>query len=373
MEFAIYSGDLIRGTLRTPTNIEVSSKGFGVGIGRRTQHPWSTIRSIDIHGPSSATSRVTATRVATLGVFALAAKKSTTETVVIVTLTSGTNITVAFRKKTEPEVRSIIAPFLGEINKSTQLPKTAAISKQTTNSNISKSKADQILEIGELFKQDLIDKAEFEELKAEIFAKPNKTDIHETTENTGQIENKTDELINLRSPEKLFMKSQNEQEFPEPIGIGIQKFNKQMKQEILQTLLQYSCTNESAINLERSFKFVPHHEFFYITTAHDHELVMNELTKFGCQVKAYKLNEEDLEWMISCGYWKGTIHQAPKESTSISSQNVQTNQPIEVSPSKPKSRTNTYDQIEIALAKFKDGLLSEDEFLELKNKLLTDN
>ena len=180
-------------------------------------------------------------------------------------------------------------------------------------------------------------------------------------------------MIDFRSPEDLFIKSENEQEHLEPIGIGIQKFNKQMKQEILQTLFQYSCTNESATNLERSFKFVPHDEFFYVTTAHDHELVMNELAKFGCKVKAFKLKEEDLEWMINCGYWKGTIHQTPEESNSKSSQNVQTDQPIEVNPSKPKSRTNIYDQIEIALTKFKNGQLSEDEFLKIKNKLLTDN
>jgi len=169
MAFAVHAGELLNGSSKKPTNIEVSVVGIGVGAFKRTMHPWSTISDVAIDGPSSHTSRVTATRLVTLGVFALAAKKSTSETLVILTLTSGQVITVMFTKKSEPEVRAIFAPHLGRIAKQTTPVVTTNLNPVQVQVPIStKSKTEQLMDLGELLEKGLISESEFLDLKTEI-------------------------------------------------------------------------------------------------------------------------------------------------------------------------------------------------------------
>ena len=165
MAFGVYFADLLDGSSRRPTNIEVSIRGFGIGFGfkKLTTHPWSAISDITIDGPSSNTSRVTATRLMTLGVVALAAKKSTSETLVIVTLTSGQVITVMFTGKSEPEVRAIFAPHLGRISKSVE-----AVATINPSSNATESKTEQLKDLSELLEKGVINNQEFLDLKSEI-------------------------------------------------------------------------------------------------------------------------------------------------------------------------------------------------------------
>jgi ribosomal protein L7/L12 len=165
----IHAGELLNGSSKKPTNIEVSVVGVGIGTFKRTMHPWSTISDVTIDGPSSNTSRVTATRLVTLGVFALAAKKSTSETLAIITLTSGQVITVMFTKKSEPEVRAIFAPHLGRIAKRAEpAPSTIFNPVQTPNPILAKSKTEQLTDLGELLEKGLISESEFLDLKSEI-------------------------------------------------------------------------------------------------------------------------------------------------------------------------------------------------------------
>lgn len=163
MDGWVYAGKLLDGASRRTTNIEVSSVGVGIGPFKRTMYPWSLISDVAIDGPSSKTSRITATRLATLGVFALAAKKSTAETLVIITLTSGQIITVMFLRKSEPEVHAIFTPHLGRIPKLAE--PVATISPCPISSE---SQIEQLKDLSELLEKGMIDNQEFLDLKSKI-------------------------------------------------------------------------------------------------------------------------------------------------------------------------------------------------------------
>jgi len=163
MDGWVHAGQLLNGASRRTTNIEVSSVGVGIGPFKRTMYPWSSISDVTIDGPSSKTSRVTATRLVTLGVFALAAKKSTSETLAIITLTSGQIITVMFTKKSEPEVRAIFTPHLGRISKLAEPAATVNFSPISSESRIK-----QLKDLSELLEKGLINNQEFLDLKSEI-------------------------------------------------------------------------------------------------------------------------------------------------------------------------------------------------------------
>jgi hypothetical protein len=168
-EKSVYQGETVRGGSRMPTNIEVNETGIGIGVLKKTMHPWSSISEITIDGPESRQSRVTATRLATVGVFAFAAKKNTSETLVIITLKSEEVITVVFNKKAEPEVRAIFAPHLRKITNINQSSsQTNQVASVSVTPQTPKSKAEQIKEIGELYDRGLIDLNEFQDLKLEI-------------------------------------------------------------------------------------------------------------------------------------------------------------------------------------------------------------
>ena len=149
-----HDGQLLVGSSKKQTNIEVSAEGVGIRQGLKiVVTPWSSISEITIDGPSSKTSRVTATRLVALGVFALAAKKSTSETLVIITLNSGQVVTVMFTKKSEPEVKAIFAPYIGRIAKQAEPVMT---------------KTELLKDLNELYKEGLISDIEFLNLKNEI-------------------------------------------------------------------------------------------------------------------------------------------------------------------------------------------------------------
>ena len=173
-EFTVHQGEMLSGSSRRPTNIEVNETGIGIGAFKRTMHPWSEISEVAIDGPETSQSRVTATRLVTLGVLALAAKKTTSETLVIVTLRSGEVITMMFNKKTEPEVKAIFAPHLRKISANQDKPVTAS-PKPLQNKPIqpSKTRIEQLRELRDLLERGLIDENEFRDLKSELFQSNN--------------------------------------------------------------------------------------------------------------------------------------------------------------------------------------------------------
>lgn len=173
-EFTIHQGEMLSGSSRRPTNIEVNETGIGIGAFKRTMHPWSEISDVAIDGPETSQSRVTATRLVTLGVFALAAKKTTSETLVIVTLKTGEVITMMFNKKTEPEVKAIFAPHLRKISANQDKPVTTN-PKTLQNKPVptSKTRIEQLRELRDLLERGLIDENEFRDLKSEMFQSNN--------------------------------------------------------------------------------------------------------------------------------------------------------------------------------------------------------
>jgi hypothetical protein len=192
-EMSVFQGELIRNGSRKPTNIEINDTGITIGVIKKSIYLWSSISEITIDGPDSRQSRVTATRLATVGVFAFAAKKNTSETLVIISLCSGEVITVIFNKKAEPEVKAIFAPHLKKIaTLDDSAGKDNQIGLPTEVLQSPRSKAEQIKEIGELLDRGLIDKNEFQELKIEILkTNPSET---EQLELSKQFEHERSEI-----------------------------------------------------------------------------------------------------------------------------------------------------------------------------------
>ena len=182
-KFTIYQGELIVGGSRKPTNVEVNEEGVGIGAFKRTVYPWSEISEVIIDGPQSRQSRVTATRLVALGVFALAAKKNTTETLTVISLKSGQVITVMFNRKSELEVKAIFAPFKGLMNARIVNHRVEAeIALQTDNSKTSKSRTEQLRELSELLDRGLIDQNEFMDLKTELLNSGNSKSQEESAD-----------------------------------------------------------------------------------------------------------------------------------------------------------------------------------------------
>jgi hypothetical protein len=168
-EFTIHQGELVSGSSRRPTNIEVNETGIGIGAFKRTMHAWPEISEVIIDGPQSRQSRVTATRLVALGVFALAARKNTTETLVTICLKTDRVITVMFNKKSEIEVKAIFARYAGrlstpEVDQSGPVKDVLPIDGSKT----SKSRAEQLNDLFVLLDRGLIEEHEFFDLKAEI-------------------------------------------------------------------------------------------------------------------------------------------------------------------------------------------------------------
>lgn len=168
-ELTIHQGELVNGSARRPTNIEVNEIGIGIGVFKRTMHAWSEISEVVIDGPQSRQSRVTATRLVALGVFALAARKNTTETLVTICLKSDQVITVIFNKKSEIEVKAIFARYSGRLSS----PETDQnVSKEAVLPfdalKTSKSRTEQLNDLMVLLDRGLIEEHEFLDLKSEI-------------------------------------------------------------------------------------------------------------------------------------------------------------------------------------------------------------
>ena len=168
-ELTIHQGELVNGSSRRPTNIEVNETGIAIGAFKRTMHAWSEISEVIIDGPQSHQSRVTATRLVAIGVFALAARKNTTETLVTICLKTDQVITVMFNKKSEIEVKAIFARYAGRLS-------TPGANQSIPNKNVlpvessktSKSRTEQLNDLFVLLDRGLIEEHEFLDLKSEI-------------------------------------------------------------------------------------------------------------------------------------------------------------------------------------------------------------
>lgn len=86
--------------------------------------PWSQIAGLEVEGSGQA-SRVTATRLVTLGVFALAAKKKHKSAYLTVSLVGGGDVVFEIDKLTGPELRGRLAPAFALVPTASVAPATA--------------------------------------------------------------------------------------------------------------------------------------------------------------------------------------------------------------------------------------------------------
>lgn len=156
MKKSTYTVELVEGKKRTATNLEISEAGMAMDAFRKTLIPWSEVSSIDIEGPENLNTRVTATRLLTLGVFAFAAKKKTGETLVMFTFKSGEPKAVMFKNLNSGEIRTIFAPIM------------RLLSTEETAESPSSSPVQQIKEMAQLLEGGLLTQEEFESAKKKI-------------------------------------------------------------------------------------------------------------------------------------------------------------------------------------------------------------
>lgn len=83
--------------------------------------PWAQVADIIVEGPDQAASRVTATRLVSMGVFALAAKKKSKSAVIIVVLKNGEEACFHTEKLTATEVRAKLSPVISQLHRVTAL------------------------------------------------------------------------------------------------------------------------------------------------------------------------------------------------------------------------------------------------------------
>lgn len=141
--------------------------------------PWDQVTDISVDGPESASKRVTAGRVAMLGVFALAAKKKTKSSVILVDTLSGDQAVFETAKALPHEIAPKLAPLANQARK-------YAASRQAPVSDVSSSEgpvsvtqpasgaiapvsiADELAKLGDLRDRGLLTDEEFAAQKAKL-------------------------------------------------------------------------------------------------------------------------------------------------------------------------------------------------------------
>lgn len=152
----------------------VDSSGIGLrGFRQLFVIPWDQIVDVEIEGPEQASKRVTATRVLALGVFALAARKKSKMSVIIVRLRSGEEAVFQSEKMTPPEVRARLAPILSqlrvtEMQHSSQVQTTATATHPPSAAVAPLSVADEIRKLAELREAGLLTEEEFLQQKSKL-------------------------------------------------------------------------------------------------------------------------------------------------------------------------------------------------------------
>jgi hypothetical protein len=129
-------------------------------FGTRFVIPWDQVVAIDVVGPDSPSDRVTATRLATIGVFAFAAKKKSGMAAVLVELTSGEEAIFRTEKVSAAELRMKLLPI------TTRLDKLAADKVEpVTQTEVAAppfSVADELMKLAQLRDQGIITEEQFE-------------------------------------------------------------------------------------------------------------------------------------------------------------------------------------------------------------------
>lgn len=155
----IHSITIIDGDKEIPANLRIESWGFvtRAGLKKPNEYRWEEFKVFSIEGPDQLQKRVTVTRLLAIGIFAFAKKKATGESFLFAETNSGSTLIIKFNKKSEPEVKSLFAPFRN------QLP-----SENTSARPASEDIATQIEKLAELHSKGALTNKEFESMKAKL-------------------------------------------------------------------------------------------------------------------------------------------------------------------------------------------------------------
>lgn len=123
--------------------------------------PWSEVTAVAIDGPEQASKRITATRLVTIGVFALAAKKNTTEAYLQVD-TADMSTSFAVHKMSAGELRGKLGHWVKRLPEPPTVESAAAAG--------SSSVADELAKLAQLRDQGVLSAEEFDAQKARLLA-----------------------------------------------------------------------------------------------------------------------------------------------------------------------------------------------------------
>lgn len=151
-------------------NLAVGANGLAYrGFTEIFRIPWSEVADLTVEGPDQAAKRITATRLVTLGVFALAAKKKSKSAVLIVDLQSGEQAVFHTEKLTAPELKGKLAPITSQIRvaakrKAELAAATAPPAPVASNPNSAPdgfSVADELMKLKQLVDQGVLTDEQF--------------------------------------------------------------------------------------------------------------------------------------------------------------------------------------------------------------------
>jgi hypothetical protein len=124
--------------------------------------PWEQVTGIEVEGPEQASKRITATRLLTIGVFALAAQKKTKAAVITVTTTDGGEAVFQTHDWLALDLRAKLTPVLSHFRNQ----QTAEQSAPPPT-----SAADEIRKLADLRDQGILTEAEFQSKKTELLSR----------------------------------------------------------------------------------------------------------------------------------------------------------------------------------------------------------
>lgn len=161
-------------------NVKTMTKSMGMGtlklnpeegitwranLGPKVVIPWASIETIDIDGES--TSRMTLTRVVTVGVFALGAKKKKTDTTMVI-VTPTKEFSFEFEKTQPTVVRNKMRPVLSALSAASA---TAIEAPMAVAPSSAVGVPEQIQQLAALRDQGILTVEEFDSKKAELLAR----------------------------------------------------------------------------------------------------------------------------------------------------------------------------------------------------------
>jgi len=132
--------------------------------------PWSEIVAIEIEGPEQASKRVSVSRALTIGVFALAAKKSSKTAVVCVRTQTGEEPCFQTEKWVAPELRAKITPILSQLRRALadQQVTAGGLVDPKVSAGPALSVADELAKFAKLRAEGILTDEEFETQKAKL-------------------------------------------------------------------------------------------------------------------------------------------------------------------------------------------------------------